>query len=63
MKIKCAKQPLINISMWNIEGLVNSKLSDEHVLDIIAYMLLTFEHFLSVLDYNGVSLVKGFIHI
>ena len=36
MKIKCAKQPLINISMWNIEGLVNSKLSDEHVLDIIA---------------------------
>jgi hypothetical protein len=22
--------------MWNIEGLINSKLSDEHVLDIIA---------------------------
>jgi hypothetical protein len=36
MKIKCAEHPLINISMWNIEGLVNSKLSVEHFLDIIA---------------------------
>ena len=51
-------QPLLNIAMWNIEGLTSDKVVDSHFLDIIESM-----HILSFVETWSSSEASQLLHV